>query len=141
MNNPIPHTIQATWGRVPDSILELENPFPSGLMPHFMSAAGGKIHIVTGGAGYSYKTHFKVPKNVPNKNGDCFICDMEAPIPKEAVDALIASQKPPLIFIDSYAEDALKAQAETAQSEENPKKFTGYKRPKKSDGNWMGKRK
>lgn len=116
--NPVPYTSFATWGDVPESMWEVEHPYLARSSVKWMSLEDMSFE---------------------KWDSTKIYVDMEA----SSGDILASFKKhaETLIAIDScsaYQDDAIKA---TEDDPESPRKFTGYKRPKKSDGNWTAKRK
>jgi hypothetical protein len=135
MINPIPETSIATWGEVPETMWEVNYPKMTKWidLKDLSFANGSIIRFYSGweGKSVSYHHHFQ-----PSQN---YYVDME--VSSEAILANFKKHIPNIIIhVDSCSpyQDEVKA---TENEPVAPKKFTGWKRSQRSDGNWMPKRK
>jgi hypothetical protein len=130
MRSPIPNTIMATWGSVPEDIgsIDLAEKINKWWTPD-ISGAICSIHFTVSET-YTPKKHIhfvnlvkarQVSKSCPV----CVVIDTEANLFKSATAALV---------FDSIPIEPVKKAAE--QEPEKPKKFTGWKRPRKGDKHW-----
>ena len=130
MTSPIPHTVIATWGEVPDTLAEVTATsswfhFQPGQQYHFIMVASGtgKSNMLSHYYAQHYAQHQKP-----------VFCCLEKEPAMVSWDSVPASLIKAVKDLKEQYQD-IPAPAQATQQEE-PRKFRGWKRPMRSDRFW-----